>query len=123
MEVIHICLNVTDVAESVAFYTEQLGFTETWSFESADGQTENRYVACDDGVELQLSETDGLTPNEAGTLWDHLAIAVDDVDERFSDIENHGVVDEPSDQPAADARTAMITDPDGHVIELVEPFE
>lgn len=123
MEIIHVCLQVADLDEAVSFYETQLGFEETWSFESADGRTENRYLARDGGVELQLSETEGLTPSEPGDLWHHLAVAVDDVDEWFADVENHGVVDEPSDQPAAGARTAMIADPDGHVIELVEPME
>jgi lactoylglutathione lyase len=32
-------------------------------------------------------------------------------------------VQEPGDQPAAGARTAFIEDPDGHVVELVQPLE
>lgn len=123
MELVHTCLNVTDVEESVAFYTTQLGFEESWSFESADGRTENRYVACESGVELQLSETDGETDLEAGDLWDHVAVAVDDVDETFERIDAPEVVSSPSDQPPAGARTAVIEDPDGHRIELVEPFD
>lgn len=123
MELIHTCLNVTDVDESVEFYTNELGFEETWSFESEDGSTQNRYVACDAGVELQLSETEGETDLEEGGLWDHVAVKVDDVDEAFDRIDAPGVVSEPGDQPPAGARTAMIEDPDGHKVELVEPFE
>lgn len=121
MDIIHTCLNVTDLDDAVEFYTTQLGFEETWSFESADGTTENRYVAADNGVELQLSETEGRDPTTPGDHWDHVAVAVDDVDETFDRIDA-AVRSEPSDQPAADARTAMIEDPDGHAIELVEPF-
>jgi len=120
METLHMCLNVTDVERAVDYYTTEFGFEETWSFEAADGSV-NRYVAADDGVELQLSETASDGALAEGELWDHLAFVVDDVDAQFEAIENHGVVKEPGDQPAAGARTAMIRDPDGHVIELVQP--
>lgn len=120
MAIIHICLNVADAERAVNWYTEQLGFEETWGFESGD--TTNRYVADDDGVELQLAETDGETPSGTGELWDHFAIGVDDVDQAFAEIETPAVVQAPADQPAADARTAFIEDPDGHTVELVQPL-
>lgn len=123
MEIIHTCLNVEDVDRAVEFYTTQLGFEETWDFESADGNTTNRYVAGDGGVELQLSESEGQDDFSAGGLWDHVAMKVDDVDEAFAAIDDPDVVSEPGDQPPAGARTAMIRDPDGHVVELVEPME
>jgi lactoylglutathione lyase len=50
-------------------------------------------------------------------------VKVDDIDAAFEDIDNDGVVKEPADQPAAGARTAFIKDPDGHVVELIEPKE
>ncbi|PSP37385.1 lactoylglutathione lyase [Halobacteriales archaeon QH_7_65_31] len=120
MELLHACLNVADADETIAFY-EQFGFEESWSFESGD--TENRYIADDDGVELQLADTDGEASFEQGTAWDHLAVRVEDVDATFEAVENHGVVEEPSDQPAAGARTAFIEDPDGRVLELIEPLD
>lgn len=123
MEIIHTCLNVTDVDRAVEFYTTQLGFEKTWSFESADGRTTNRYVVGDSGVELQLSETDGVDALSDGDQWDHVAIKVSDVDAAFDAIENPDVVKEPADQPPAGARTAMVRDPDGHVVELVQPLE
>ena len=56
MDILHMCLNVANA--SVTFY-EQFGFEESWSFTSVDGTTENRYVAHENGVEIQLSETEG----------------------------------------------------------------
>lgn len=123
MEIIHTCLNVSDVERAVDFYTSELGFEESWSFESADGRTTNRYVAGDGGVELQLSETEGADVGSAGDLWDHVALKVEDVDAAFATIDDPDVVEEPSDQPPAGARTAMVRDPDGHVVELVQPLE
>ncbi|MFC6942929.1 VOC family protein [Salinirubellus sp. GCM10025818] len=121
MEILHTCLNVADAERSVEWYADQLGFEESWGFEV--DATRNRYVADPNGMEIQLSETEGVTPDEEGDLWDHLAVKVEDVDEAFEEIENHGVVQEPADNDAAGARTAFVRDPDGHVVELVQPLE
>jgi lactoylglutathione lyase len=123
MDLMHVCLNVADADRAAAFYTSQLGFEESWSFVTADGATENRYVVADNGVEIQLSETEGETEFEQGTAWDHLAVAVEDVDAAFDRIDHHGVVQEPADNHEAGARTAFVRDPDGHVVELVQPLE
>lgn len=122
MELIHININVADADETIAFY-EQFGFEESWDFETPDGETENRYIADSNGVELQLSDSAGDDEFETGTAWDHLAIGVDDVDAVFAEIEHHGVVKEPGDQPEAGARTAFVRDPDGRKVELVESLE
>jgi len=100
---------------------QNLDFERSWEFTSGD--TRNVYVADESGVEIQLSDTDGEDEFEFGSGWDHLAVKVDDVDATFEDIDHHGVVKEPGDQPAAGARTAFVQDPDGHVIELIEPLE
>ncbi|WP_129115495.1 VOC family protein [Halegenticoccus tardaugens] len=123
MDLIHVNLNVADVDRALEFYTEELGFEETWGFDAPDGETVHRYVAADNGIEIQLSETEGETSFEEGTAWDHVALLVDDVDAAFKAIENHGVVKEPGDQPEAGVRTAFIRDPDGHKVELVGPLE
>ncbi len=123
MDALHVCLNVSDADELAQWYREQLGFEDSWEFTSDDGQTRNVYVADGNGFELQLSDTEGNDEFEDGTAWDHFAVHVEDVDAAFEEIDNHGVVSEPADQPAAGARTAFINDPDGHVVELIEPME
>lgn len=122
MDLIHVNVNVADADETIEFY-EQFGFEESWEFETPDGETHNRYIAADNGVELQLSETEGESEFETGTAWDHLAIGVDDVDEVFEEIDHYGVDKEPADQPEAGARTAFVRDPDGRRVELVQPLE
>ena len=123
MDALHVCLNVSDADELAQWYKDQLGFEDSWEFTSEDGETRNVYVADGNGFELQLSDTDGEDGFEDGTAWDHFAVHVQDVDAAFEEIDNHGVVSEPADQPAAGARTAFIKDPDGHVVELIEPME
>lgn len=123
MDLIHVCLNVADASESVDWYEEQFDFEETWAFETSDGDTVNRYVSGPGGVELQISDTKGEEPTEHGDGFDHLAIGVENVDEALEQIDHHGIVQPPKDQPAAGARTAFVEDPDGYVIELVESLD
>ncbi len=123
MDALHVCLNVSDADELAQWYKDNLGFEDSWEFTSDDSETRNVYVADGNGFELQLSGTEGADDFEDGTAWDHFAVHVQDVDAAFEDIDNHGVVKEPADQPAAGARTAFINDPDGHVVELIEPME
>jgi len=120
MDVIHVCLNTSDADRLAEWYTEQLGLERTWEFSTDDG-TRNVYVADGDGFELQLSEPPEEVDLDAGSAWDHLAVKVEDVDAEFAAIDHHGVVREPTDVPEADARVAFVEDPDGHVIELIEP--
>ncbi|AUV84160.1 lactoylglutathione lyase (plasmid) [Salinigranum rubrum] len=120
--ILHMCLNVADAAESIAFY-EQFGFSESWQFTTADDETTNYYVADGSGVELQLSETKNETEFEMGTGWDHLALGVEDVDETVERIDHYGVEKEPGPQPEAGAYTAFVEDPDGHLVELIEPLD
>ena len=117
---IHVCLNVADPAESKAFYG-QFGFEESWSFKK-DG-VENHYVADENGVELQLRDDPDVTSFEAGTAWDHLSLGVESVDETFAEIDHYGLVKGPMTVEQAGARVVFFEDPDGHVVELVEPLE
>jgi lactoylglutathione lyase len=119
--ILHTCLNVSDADELADWYVDNLDFERSWEFTAGD--TRNVYVADEDGVELQLSDTEGEDEFEAGTMFDHFAVHVPDVDAAFADIDHHGVVKEPGDQPEAGARTAFVEDPDGHVVELIEPLE
>ncbi|QZP37895.1 VOC family protein [Halobaculum magnesiiphilum] len=123
MAFIHVCLNVADAERAADWYADNLGFERSWEFTTPDGDTRNLYVADGNGVELQLSDTEGADEFEEGTAYDHFAVKVDDVDAAFERIDNHGVVEEPGDQPEAGARTAFLKDPDGHTVELVQPLE
>ena len=119
VQILHVCLNVADADESVEFY-EQLGFEESWSFETEDGRTTNRYVTDGEGTELQFSDAEGEDEFDVGSAWDHLAVGVDDVDATFEDLDHYGAVQDPARNESADAYTAFVKDPDGHVAELIE---
>ncbi|MFB6130512.1 MAG: VOC family protein [Salinigranum sp.] len=125
MHIAHTCLNVDDAAAAVEWYAENLGFEETWSWswETDEGTVESRYVADENGMELQLRSGAGIDPSEAGDLWDHLGLIVDDVDETAARIDHDGFVMEPQDNPDSGARIAFVRTPHGHVLELLAPFD
>ncbi|MFC6835434.1 VOC family protein [Halomarina ordinaria] len=123
MDLIHVRLHVADADESADWYVEQLGFERSWEFTTEDGSARHVYVADGNGFELQLTDAEGEDVVAEADQFDHVALGVDDVDAAFEEIENHGVVKEPGDQPEAGARTAFLNDPDGHVVELVQPLE
>ncbi|MFB6129538.1 MAG: VOC family protein [Salinigranum sp.] len=122
MAFLHTAINVADADESVAFY-EQFGFEESTSFFKDGGKTENRYVADDEGVELQFVDTEGDEEFEQGTAWNHLAVEVDDVDAALEEIEHYGLDEGPTDVEPVSARVAFVRDPDGHSVELVQKLE
>ena len=122
MDLLHVCLNVADADRAEDWYVDQLGFERTREFTTADGTTRNVYLAADNGAEIQLSETEGETDLEAGTLYDHVAISVGSVDDTIEAMDHYGIVREPVDLPEAGARIAFVKDPDGHHVELIEPL-
>jgi lactoylglutathione lyase len=122
MEILHTCLNVADADRTADWYVDELGFERSWEFTTADGDTRNVYVADGNGVEFQLADAAGEAPSADGDRYDHVAVGVDDVDAAFEAIDHHGVREAPTDHPEAGARVAFVKDPDGHVVELIEPL-
>lgn len=124
MDVYHTALWVSDLESTRAFYEDALGLAYVSQFEK--GGTTNYYVSGDTNAQLQFKyDPDREEPIEPAGI-DHVALIVDDVDRTFEAVvERTGcrVVAEPSDVEAAGARTAFVEDPDGYVIEFVEPFE
>jgi lactoylglutathione lyase len=121
----HVCLNVPDAEAAVEWYTANFGFEDalSWSWESDQGHTTNRYVVDDSGAMIQFREAEEQATYDHGRSYDHLGIRVDDLDEAFARVDHHGIVHSPQDNPASGARIAFIKDPFGNIIELFSPFE
>jgi lactoylglutathione lyase len=124
MRIVHTCVNVPDAAAAVEWYEENLGFEETWAWdwETEAGRVESRYVS-DGETEIQLRDVEGEEPSEAGDLWDHVGLVVDDVDAAVDRIDHAGLVMEPQDNDRSGARIAFVETPQGHVLELLAPYE
>ena len=126
MDVIHAAIWVSDIERTLEFYVGALGLEKTNEFVGGDG-VRNVYVAGDGAAEIQFKHTPDHDLGAASTArFDHLALEVDDVDaavERLLDETDTDLRRGPLDSTGAGARVAFITDPDDHVVELVEPRE
>ncbi|RJT05488.1 VOC family protein [Halococcus sp. IIIV-5B] len=124
MDVIHSAVWVSDIDETLAFYTDALDLEKTREFESGEG-ARNVFVAGEGDTEIQFKYLpDRDAPEPAG--YDHVAIAVEDTDatvERLVAETDCTLNRGPLDSEGANARVAFIEDPDGYGIELVEEFD
>lgn len=104
----------TDVARSLAYYTDVLGFEHRWDWESPPSFG----GVVKDEVELFFCLEDQGQP---GT-W--LSIMVDDVDAYYEDIKAKGavIVMPPTDEPW-NMREMLVKDPDGHILRMGHSIE
>jgi lactoylglutathione lyase len=114
---------VVDLAASLTFYRDLLGFTETYRY-PPDGTAEFVVLSLGQNSTLALaSATDGQVGAHgrhirlgAGSQLD-LCVYTDDVDQAIDELRRHRVpvLVEPADQPWGE-RMAYVTDPGGHPI-------
>ncbi len=120
---VHTCLRIRDPEASLEFYGA-LGFEPRGrlNFESAY----NLYMGLPgDGDVLELTVNRGRDePYELGTGYNHMALAVDDVEAVLRDLEPLGVQPEkPPYHPGGREDLpliAFVADPDGYRIELID---
>jgi lactoylglutathione lyase len=123
--VIHTSLWVSDIEETLAFYTDVLGLSVTREHSGSTYQEDvrNVFVAGPDGTELQFkSSPDPAREPGAGGGWDHVALSTSDVDAEFDRVvEATGcpVVLEPTTIGTGE-RIAFVEDPDGYAVEFIE---
>lgn len=115
----HIALATAHFARLREFYTDILGLPVLGGF------PEHRILFLGAGTTaIELIGEEG-PPSGAGG-WAHLALEVADVDTAYATLSARGVPfqtppeDFPPDAPAV--RIAFCTDPDGNIIELLQPF-
>ena len=124
VDVIHTALWVSDVTRSRTFYVDGLGLSETRDF-LVRGDEENVFLAGEGETELQLKYAPDHEVEAGRAGFDHFAVEVDDTDAMADRLEEFGgeVTRGPLDSEAAQARIAFVADPDGHLVELIQPWE
>ena len=126
MDVIHSAVWVSDIDETLDFYVGALGLEKTHEFVGGDDAT-NVYVRGESETEIQFKHNPEHELGErTRARFDHLALGVEDTDalvERLQEETDTDVLRGPFDSTGASARIAFVTDPDDHVIELIEPRE
>jgi len=112
-----------DLAAALAFYADQLGFEET--FRAPDPSAPEHVELRLDGVTVALSTAEAAErvhglPASPGSHGFQLVLWADDVDAAYADMVAAGV---PGRTPPHDTgnnnRNAVLTDPDGNLVELV----
>jgi lactoylglutathione lyase len=119
---LHTCYRIGDIDRSVSFY-EKLGFEERARMSIGD-EAINVFMGLpgEDPV-LELTYNRGVDSYDLGTGYNHIAIAVDDLDGTLEELSNAGI--EPEKPPyRPGGRTegsfiAFVRDPDGYRIELI----
>src|SRR5215210_1365257 len=120
---VHTCVRVLDPDASERFYGA-LGFERRGrlNFESAY----NIYLGLPgDGDVLELTVNRGREePYDLGTGYNHIALAVDDVDQALADLGALGVEPEKPPYRPGDRddlpRICFVADPDGYRVELID---
>ena len=123
---VHTCVRVLDPDKSVAFY-EALGYERRGKlqFETAY----NLYMGLPgDADTLELTVNIGRDhPYDLGDGYNHIALAVDDLDALLAELAKIGVESEkppfaPGGRPEI-GRICFVQDPDGYRIELIDGGE
>ena len=120
---LHTCYRIGDIDSSVAFY-EKLGFAEIGRMPIGD-EAINVFMGLEDHVPiLELTYNHGVTEYDHGTAYNHIALAVADLDGTLADLAKDGI--EPEKPPyrpggrTTGSRIAFVRDPDGYRVELIE---
>jgi catechol 2,3-dioxygenase-like lactoylglutathione lyase family enzyme len=115
----HYSLTAQDLDAAMIFYQKMLGM-KTLKSSNEPGVGPNRvYLHYDyDVLELRAQPT----PRGTGSIYDHLALRVDDVDATLTAFAAEGVTAEgrPRAGATGSGRVAVIRDPDGVTIELTD---
>ena len=120
-ELIHTCYRIGDIDRSVSFY-EKLGFQEVGRIPIRDEATNVFMGLPGDGPRLELTYNHGVDSYDLGTGYNHIALAVDDLDGTLERLASEGI--EPEKPPytvrEGGSRLCFVRDPDGYRIELIE---
>jgi lactoylglutathione lyase len=118
---LHTCYRIGDIDRSVAFY-EKLGFQEVARMPIRDEAINVFMGLPGEDPRLELTYNHGVDSYELGTGYNHIAVAVDDLDGTLSGLAEQGI--EPEKPPytvsEGGSRLCFVRDPDGYRIELIE---
>jgi lactoylglutathione lyase len=120
---LHTCYRIGDIDRSVEFY-EALGFEERRRMPIGDEAVNVFMGLPGEEPRLELTYNHGVDSYELGTGYNHIAIAVDDLEETLAGLAQSGIEPEkPPYRPGGRTTGSLICfvrDPDGYRIELIE---
>ena len=124
MRLLHTMLRVTNLQQSIAFYTDILGMTLLRQKDFPDGKFTLAFLGYGDEAEntvLELTHNWDTDAYEMGNAYGHIAIEVEDVYGACEKIKTKGgeVVREAGPMKHGSTILAFVRDPDGYMIELL----
>jgi lactoylglutathione lyase len=121
---LHTCYRIGEIDRSVAFY-EKLGFEEARRMPIGD-EAINVFMRLrgEDVPRLELTYNHGVDSYDLGTGYNHIAIAVEDLDATLERLATQGIEPEkPPYRPGGRTeghRICFVRDPDWYRIEIIE---
>ena len=124
MRILHTMLRVTDLEQSLQFYTQVLGMKLLRQKDYPEGRFTLAFVGFGDEQSeavLELTHNWETKQYELGTAYGHIALEVDDVYSACEKIRAAGgkVVREAGPMKHSTTILAFVEDPDGYKIELL----
>ena len=124
MRILHTMLRVTDLEQSLRFYTQVLGMKLLRQKDYPEGRFTLAFVGFGDEQSeavLELTHNWDTKQYELGTAYGHIALEVDDVYSACEKIRAAGgkVVREAGPMKHSTTILAFVEDPDGYKIELL----
>jgi catechol 2,3-dioxygenase-like lactoylglutathione lyase family enzyme len=111
----HVAINVPDIDEAIAYYTQKMGYREAFRALDDKGQVRLVYLHISKNTFLELSPANGRP-----TGFTHYGLHVENVAEAVARLRKNGVTVTDINQSNTKALLANITDPYMGRIELAE---
>ncbi|AFS78125.1 glyoxalase/bleomycin resistance protein/dioxygenase [Gottschalkia acidurici 9a] len=121
-KMLHTCIRVKDLEESLKFYKEAIGLIEKKRIDHPDYKFTLVYLSDEVGsYDLELTYNyDQETPYEIGNGFSHTAVSVDDLEgSRERHIEMGYTVTDLMGLPGEAPGYYFVTDPDGYRVEVI----
>ncbi|MGH7661095.1 MAG: VOC family protein [Vulcanimicrobiaceae bacterium] len=121
---LHTSIFVNDMAQSIEFYTKQLGLKLLDGPNHFPGNADMAFVGDNWNSYIELVyDLEEHPPYQIGSRYEHLAVEVADVPSTIERLRSAGVriVKEPKKSPNGKRTIAFVEDPNGIPVELLEP--
>jgi|SRR3954453_22863115 len=123
-EIVNVRYMVTDVAESIAFYTTMLGFEVLTSAPPAFADVKRgnlRLLLAGPKSSAGRPMPDGATPGPGG--WNRIHFIVDDLDGEVQRLRDAGANFRNEIVEGPGGKQILLQDPSGNVVELFQPAQ
>ena len=121
MEFLHTCYRIGDIDRSVRFY-EALGFEERARMPIRDEAINVFMGLPGEDPRLELTYNHGVDAYDLGTGYNHIAVAVENLDGTLDRLGDQGI--EPEKPPyrvrEGGSRLCFVRDPDDYRVEIIE---